>query len=101
MGASSAVEADRIAAVGTGEKVSFRGRFGLIGVAALAALLALGVASPAVAKKKKKAQPVVSVSASSPFTAASNQALTANCGKGTHISGGASRSRLTTSPAAD
>jgi hypothetical protein len=75
--------------VRTGEKARFCRRLGLIGVAALAALLALGIASPAVAKKKKKkAQPVVSVTASSPFTAASNQALTANCRKGTHISGG-------------
>jgi hypothetical protein len=75
--------------VGTGEKAPSRRRLGLIWVAALAALLALGVASPAVAKKKKKKQqPVVSVSASAPFSSASNQTLTSNCGKGTHISGG-------------
>jgi hypothetical protein len=82
-------EGDRIALVGTGEKARPQRRLVLIGVAALAALLALGVASPAVAKKKKKkSQPVVSATASAPFNAASNQTLAATCGKGTHVSGG-------------
>lgn len=44
----------RIAAMRGREKARFRRRAGLVGVAALAALLTLGVASPAVAKKKKK-----------------------------------------------
>jgi hypothetical protein len=43
----------RIAAMRGREKARFR-RVGVIGIAALIALLALGFASPAVAKKKKK-----------------------------------------------
>jgi hypothetical protein len=78
----------RIAAMRAGEKARFR-RVGAIAIAALVGLLALGVASPAVAKKKKKkSQPVVSATASAPFNAASGQTLAATCGKGTHISGG-------------
>jgi hypothetical protein len=74
--------------MGSGEKVPLRRQIGLIGVAALVALLTLGVASPAVAKKKKKSNPAVSTTASAPFTSGTSQSLSATCSKGTHISGG-------------
>ncbi len=73
------------------ETAGFRRRLTVIGIAALAALLALGVASPAVAKKHKKkktAVPAVTVAAQVPFTSASTATSTANCTGGTHVSGG-------------
>ena len=77
-----------IAAVGSGEKWLLGRRLTLIGTAALAALLAFGSMSPAVAKKKKKKPPAVTVPASVGFASATTQAATANCTGKTHISGG-------------
>jgi hypothetical protein len=93
---------DRIAAMRGREKARFR-RVGVIGIAALIALLALGFASPAVAKKKKKkSQPAVTTTATAPLSSAGSASATANCGGKTHISGGgyAVSPHLTFNPAA-
>jgi hypothetical protein len=76
--------------MGTGEKAPMGRRIGLIGVAALTALLAFGVTSPAVAKKKKKKNPVpaISTTAVSPMSSAGTASATANCAGKTHLSGG-------------
>jgi hypothetical protein len=80
---------DRIAAVQGREKARLRRRIGPIGVAVLAALLALGVTSPAVAKKKKKkVQPAITTTAAAPLSSAGSASATANCSGRTHISGG-------------
>ncbi len=75
--------------MGTGEKRVLR-RIALIGVAALAALLAFGSLTPAVAKKKKKKKvtPVVTTKAAVPFSSASTASASANCTGKTHVSGG-------------
>jgi hypothetical protein len=67
-----------------------RRRFVVIGVAVLTALLALGAASPAVAKKKKKKKvtPAITVSAAVPFSSASTATANASCTGSTHVSGG-------------
>src|SRR5262245_59825262 len=70
------------------EKASSGRRHGVVAVTALVALLAFGVASPAVAKIKKKAQPAATVVASAPFVSGTNQSLSSSCRKGTHVSGG-------------
>lgn len=70
------------------EKVGFCRRAMVIAVAAPVAMLALGLASPAVAKKKKKSNPAVSATATAPFTSGTNQTLAASCPKGTHVTGG-------------
>jgi hypothetical protein len=71
------------------EKARFSRRVALVGVAALVALLALGTASPAVAKKKKKkTQPAVTVTVAVPFSSASTASASANCTGKTHVSGG-------------
>ncbi len=77
--------------MGTGEKAPFCRRIVLVGVAALAALLAVGIASPAVAKKhkkKKRVVPAVTVSAAVPFASASTATATASCTGNNHVSGG-------------
>jgi hypothetical protein len=72
------------------EKAGFRRRVGLLVVAALAVLLAFGVASPAIAKKKKhkKVVPAITTTAVAPLSSAGSASATANCAGKTHISGG-------------
>jgi hypothetical protein len=66
-------------------------RLRLVLLAALAALLALGVVSPAVAKKKhkkKKVIPAVTIAAQAPFASSSTGTANAGCSGGTHVAGG-------------
>jgi hypothetical protein len=71
------------------EKGTVRTRIGVVAVAALAALLSLGLASPALAKKKKKkVVPAVTSTALAPFSSAGTASATANCTGKTHLSGG-------------
>jgi hypothetical protein len=75
---------------GVGESRS-GSRVRLVLLAALAALLALGLASPAAAKKKhkkKKVIPAVTMTAQAPFASASTGTANASCPGGTHVSGG-------------
>jgi hypothetical protein len=74
--------------MGPGEKAPMRRRIGIVAIAALAALLALGAASPAVAKKKKKKPPATTTSATVPFAAGATASGTATCTGKTHLSGG-------------
>ena len=75
--------------MGSGEKRLLGRRLTLFGIAALAALLAVGSASPAVAKKKKKkAQPAITTSAAGPLSSASTGSASASCTGNTHITGG-------------
>jgi hypothetical protein len=74
--------------MGVGEKGRFR-RVGVIAIAVLTALLAIGSAAPAVAKKKKKkVQPAITTTALAPFSSAGTASTTANCTGKTHITGG-------------
>jgi hypothetical protein len=70
------------------EKVGIGRHLALIAVAALAGILALGVVSPAVAKKKKKKPPAVTAVASTPISAGSQTSATASCPSKTHATGG-------------
>jgi hypothetical protein len=69
------------------EKAHHRRRMLRTAAMALAALLALGVASPAVAKKKKS-KPAVTATASTPISAGSQASATASCPSKTHTTGG-------------
>jgi hypothetical protein len=61
----------------------------IVVAAALVALLALGLASPSVAKKKKnKAQPAITTTALGAISSGGSGSATANCTGKTHISGG-------------
>jgi hypothetical protein len=70
------------------EQASFRRRIGLIGVAALTALLALGVASSAVAKKKKKKPVAITNTAVAGLSQGATTSIQANCTGKTHMTGG-------------
>jgi hypothetical protein len=60
----------------------------LLGIAALAALLALVPAAGAAKKKRKRVQPAVSVTAPTPISPGSEAAATATCPSKTHVTGG-------------
>jgi hypothetical protein len=70
------------------EKARFHGRLMVMCAAALAGLVALGVASPAIAKKKRSKSPAVTATNSAPLSSGTTQTLTSACPKGTHITGG-------------
>ena len=73
------------------EKPTLRRRIGVVAVGLLVALLALGAASPAIAKKKhkkKKVIPAVTTTAQAPFASSSTGTANASCSGGTHVSGG-------------
>ena len=74
--------------MGSGEKRLLGRRLTLIGIAALAAMLTVGAASPALAKNKKAKSPAATVSASVQFGSASTATGTAACTGKTHLSGG-------------
>ncbi|HEX3562882.1 MAG TPA: hypothetical protein VHU24_08605 [Solirubrobacterales bacterium] len=70
------------------EKAHFRRRMMRAAVLALTALLALAVASPAVAKKKKAKSPAVTAVASTPLSPGGQTSATAGCPSKTHVTGG-------------
>jgi hypothetical protein len=78
----------RIAAMRGRERVGVAVSVRLLGVAALAGMLMLAVASPTVAKKRKKVQAAVTTTSSTPLAPGAQTSATANCPNKTHVTGG-------------